>query len=112
MMRQWLMEQAGAARSKLKAAKAWEVLEMAGGEGLITQTMQAVLEEVGAGRNESQHGYASLPPRAAWLQILRCEDTIDKVMLQIQEGFEKLGVELVMDLPEFTDKDDHEVELP
>jgi hypothetical protein len=68
---------------------------------LITRSQMVALSDMRGGRNEEQHRNSFVLPQTAWAQISLVTEHIDKLMLQIQEGFAHVGTRLEMDFPPF-----------
>jgi hypothetical protein len=104
LLRELLMMQDEENADSLKRMDAKEVLAAARQAGLVSAAQWEKLDTIRGGRNESAHRYSFVPPLAVWDQINLVADSIDKLMGQLQAGFEKAGVKLEMDFPEFEDR--------
>jgi hypothetical protein len=103
LAKELLIANAQADRRALKRQGADQILKMADEAGMLRSED---LEEIQLGRNEGQHQYAFMAVQQAWRQITLVESSIDKIMAQLQIGFEKAGVKLDMDWPGFVGEEE------
>jgi hypothetical protein len=99
MTKSLLIARAPEDAATVKTMNSDEVLTAASRQRMFPQVQWEVLDELRLGRNDLQHESSWVPWKQVWRFVDLMENSVDKVLTNLQLKFSEAGLELDMDFP-------------